>query len=127
MRSSLFLALALAACGGSSASRPAEPAEPDVLAALVDNPAPCTAADLAGSWDGGEHADFESITIEADGTFMSYLHDRPFYVGAWTLADGTLELRAEGGTVITVADVQCEAGGLSGTSDGAPSRWARIR
>lgn len=123
MRSLSLIAVALVACGGSSAPRTAETPAPATPVA-VD--APCTAADLAGSWDGGD-ADFESITIDADGTFMSYLHDRPFYVGASTLADGTLELRAEGGTVITVADARCQDAVMTGTTDGAPARWTAIR
>lgn len=107
--------------GGASASTPASASGGDATATPS-----CTADDVVGSWTADTGADFESITIEADGTFSSYLHDRPFDGGNWLLQDGTLSLMNDGTASVDIADARCQDGVLTGTSDGAPVHWTAL-
>ena len=120
---------ALSACGGKGGAPAAGRTAVVVPAPASDDPPapPCTAADTVASWSTNTGSDFESITIDEAGTFTSYLHDRPFYVGTWSLADGALDLRTADGTVLRIADVRCQYTALTGTTDGAPVVWTAIQ
>jgi hypothetical protein len=109
----------VAACGGKAA--PAAGGG----GVVADEPPPCTAETAAGSWRTVTGADFEEITLEADGTFASHLHARPFLAGTWTLADGVLVLAADGDTTIRIDGPGC-ASQLTGTTDGQAVAWTRL-
>ncbi|MFH1286320.1 MAG: hypothetical protein ABII02_01030 [Candidatus Magasanikbacteria bacterium] len=51
--------------------------------------------EILGSWyilDGG---DAEEIILESDGTFSTFLHDRPFEIGTWSYEDGIMVMSSE--------------------------------
>ncbi|MCA9675079.1 MAG: hypothetical protein H6709_06890 [Kofleriaceae bacterium] len=132
-RSSLTVAVVtslLAACGGSQATAPA-PSNTAGDRPGADGPGgrvaalPCTAETVAGSWRVEAGSDFEEITLESDGTFLSHLHDRPFLGGTWSVDDGALVLSGDDGTATRIDGARC-ATALIGTTDGADVRWDRL-
>ena len=68
--------------------------------------------DLQGSWfiDNGD----DSVTIAADGTFMTYLHDRPATSGTWALHDNVLTLQSDQDAALneTYSHIRTKSGGL---------------
>ncbi len=124
-RFALVLVVA-AACGGKAAA----PAAVGVVSGddTADAPAPpCTAADVVASWSARSGSDFEEITVEDGGAFTTYLHERPFASGRWTLVDGALVLTATDGTVDRIDDVHCQYTDLTGTREGAHVLWTAIQ
>ncbi len=119
----LVAPVALAACGGKGA-RPAGAPASDTAEAPAP---PCTATDVVASWGANAGSDFEEITVAEDGGFSSYLHERPFYQGRWTLADGALILTTADGVTIRIDDVRCQYTSLTGRSDGATVEWTAIQ
>ena len=120
---SSILFLVIGACGGKAKPAGGGGAAPDPGHAAA---APCKADDVAGSWTADKGSDFEEITIEAGGTFATYLHERPFASGTWSLDGATLVLTNDDGTSTRVDGASC-ATGLSGTTGGAAVEWSRIQ
>jgi len=66
-----------------------EPPTIDHIASLVEP------TDLVGAWKVGA-GDFEEIMIEENGIYSTFLHDRPFDSGEWSLdEDGNLILESD--------------------------------
>ncbi len=87
-------------------------------------------ARLVGAWQ-TEGTDFEELTLEADGTYATHLHARPFGAGTWTVeGDATtsprLVLREGDDAVVTAELGDVGDREATGTIDGSPVRWRRI-
>jgi len=103
MRFPVFTAIAVciavaSSCGAPSASGPAAPTKTEKTvetspttktettakppATNLRQPAPA----VVGSWK-ATGAAFAEITIKADGTFASHMHERPFSSGKWRLTE----------------------------------------
>ncbi len=84
---------------------------------------------VVGSWK-ATGAGFHQITLNADGTFSSFLHQRPFASGTWKLvkADGEyrLVLSSAAGND-TLHGVRRDKQGLVVHVDGAAVVWQPIR
>jgi hypothetical protein len=128
------LCLAASTACGSAAPRPSSapppspeptappPAEPEDAKAPALDP-----ATLVGSYK-TEGTDFEELTLEADGSWSSFLHARPLYSGTWRYADGVLSLGAGNvdEPIVLRGATQTAGGGLAGEFRGKPVTWARI-
>jgi hypothetical protein len=118
-----------AAPAGPSAEQPTAPDQPTTAPAPDGQPAAPAALqnkDVVGSFktDGG---DFEEITINADGTWSSYLHSRPFYSGTWTLSESTLTLTSEAaGAPMVFAEITVTDKGIEAKKNGKKVQWARV-
>ena len=77
------------------------------------------------SWRSESGSDFETISLDADGRFASFLHDRPFTSGTWAIVDGAVVLTAADGTVTRVEGARC-ASQLFGQAGGAEVRWEKV-
>jgi hypothetical protein len=83
-----------------------------------------TSAQVVGSWK-SPGLDCESITFAADGTFSSYLHDRPFDEGRWELTGTTLVIKGNAGAE-RVTDLTRKGKRLTGKLGGKRVVWTRI-
>jgi len=70
--------------------------------------------------------DFEELTIEPDGTFRSFLHQRPFDSGRWEIKDGSLVLTADGMGSYRIDTLRRRATSLAGMIEGKPVKWELI-
>ena len=86
---------------------------------------PCTAETAAGDWVTETGSDFEEISLEADGSFHSHLHARPFTSGRWTVADGAVVLEGDDGSTVRIDGARC-ATQLFGAEGDQAVRWNRL-
>lgn len=121
--------LAVAACGGgktsSAGGTPATDAPPPPEGGRVAALA-CTSETASGDWRTATGSDFETITLNADGSFSSFLHDRPFSTGTWRVDAGAVVLESSDGATTRIEGARC-AGQLFGQlAGGGELRWERI-
>jgi hypothetical protein len=120
--------LALAACGGSKSATAggAPPGEPTPPAGGRVAALPCTTETAQGDWQTEAGADFQSISLNADGSFGSFLHDRPFTSGTWRVDGEAVVLEAQDGTTTRIEGARCAPLALFGQAGGAELRLARL-
>lgn len=130
--STLLCALAVTACSGNQpSSSPAAtappPAEP-APAAEPPTPEPPAIADedVVGSWR-TTGTDFEELTIEAGGSWSSFLHGRPAYSGTWTLEGRSLTLAS--GAVdepMVLSEIAVAGDRIEGVFQSQKVTWTKI-
>ncbi len=137
MSATLVLAALLVTAGCSSAPAPSAPAPAVSPAPPVGTvaPAPADAApapaepltreQVIGDWT-TSGTDYESLSLRADGTADSYLHDRPFDQGQWRLSGADLEIAWQGNEVERVTVVRRDGGALEVRTADGPMVWHAI-
>ena len=129
MRTNWFIMAALvasaASCAGAAAPGPTAPTAPVAPAAAVPAGG-CAAEALAGEWRTVSGSlPFQEISLASDGSYASFLDERPFLDGTWKLQEGALVLTSDDGNTDRIDGVSC-AGELIGTSGGQSVRLVRI-
>jgi hypothetical protein len=86
-------------------------------------------AQLVGGWNVTSGAGFEEITLHADGTYSTFLYQKPFIDGTWTLVGNTLSLTATPDPALSASyTVQSLANGtLTMKSGSTPAVWKKIQ
>lgn len=109
-----------------TAEGPVETGVPEAMPATIDDGAdlgleegqppyfkPVEADELVGGWLTVLGPDFEEIDFNEDGTFSTFLHERPFQQGYWEMTDGEgLLLEVDGYYSVWFSDVVFEEGML---------------
>ena len=86
------------------------------------------AAQLVGGWSVIKaQTSFESITLIADGTYISHLYDRPFDSGKWALSGTTLTLTSDAGSEMNkiFTKVSLEGNRLRANDGVIPMIWQK--
>lgn len=65
---------------------------------------------LVGAWTVLEGGDYEEINLSADGTFSTFLYDKPFESGTWKLSNEGLTLDFDSLSDKVYANVDAEEG-----------------
>ncbi|MBI2436834.1 MAG: hypothetical protein HYV41_03790 [Candidatus Magasanikbacteria bacterium] len=86
---------------------------------------PISSDDLIGDWNVEGNTDIQ-ISIRADGTFSSFLNQRPMTEGTWTFVVGTLILNSDAfGKEIYVGATR-NGEKIMFQTDGGEEVWTRI-
>ena len=82
--------------------------------------------DLVGDWAVLTGGDYEAISLYEDGTYGTFLHNRPFDNGVWSITDKGLVLDSETYTDIVYDTLVIEEGFLFLQNAEVEHQWEPI-